>query len=264
MPQDLAEIEQLCYAKAKNITHVDLFKVAGYYYENFKNSVEYKDKQANIKKAGYFVDQSFKKGLEGKNELSLAREILSNAVNYTAFPQPILATLSKITKKWLVETGNIDTTIILSKKIKLNIETGMLVVFSQQNTALDIGYNRQTYIDLMKKLDIFACGLGQDFSLNLEVRFVNSTEPVLLPGEYSKLEQSTSVFAINVQDDYGLSVGDNISSLYLQDQFNFKLEKGAYKICLFNLKSGKYILVFSNNPKEINVYNAIIEIPSLD
>lgn len=264
MPQDLTEIEQLCYAKAKNIKPIDLYRVACYYYLNFQNSVEYKDKMANIKKAGYFIDQSFKKGLEGEMELSLAREILGNAVNYSSFPSAILATMSKVTKKWLIETGNIDTKIILSKKIKLNIESGMLVVFSKQNTSLDNGYNRQAYIEMMKKLEIFACGLGQDFSLNLEVRFVDSTEPVLLPNEYSKLEQSTQVFAINVQDDSGLNIGDSLNKLYLADQYNIKLEKGKYKICLFNLKSGKYILVFSNNLNEQSEYNDIMEMPSLD
>jgi hypothetical protein len=264
MPPNLIEIEQLCYAKAKNITHADLFKVAGYYYENFKNSVEYKDKLGNIKKAGYFIDQSFKKGLEGIEELNFARQILINAAKFASFPQPIMATLSKVTKKWLVATGNINTTIIQSKKIKLNIETGMLVVFSKQNTALDISYNRQTYIDMMAKLDIFACGLGQDFSLNLKVRFVDSSEPVLTAAEYSKLEQSTLVYNIQVQDGLGLNVGDGLNSFYLKDQYNIKLENGTYKICLFNLKNGKYILVFSNNSNEQLQDNEIIEIPSLE
>jgi len=116
----------------------------------------------------------------------------------------------------------------------------------------------------MTKLEIFACGLGQDFSLNLEVRFVDSTEPVLLLNEYSKLEQSSPVYNINVQDDSGLNIGDSLNKLYLADQYNIKIEKGKYKICLFNLKSSKYILVFSNNPQEINLYNEIVEIPSLD
>lgn len=112
-----------------------------------------------------------------------------------SFPQPFSATLSKITQKWLTNSGYENISIIQSKKIKIDIETGILVAFSKTDN-IDIPYNNTKYIQIFKEGSLFACGLGSDFELSLEVREIESDEPVLTAKEYSKLEQSSPTFKI--------------------------------------------------------------------
>ncbi len=263
MHPSLIEIEQKFYQKQKVLNGSDLFKVASHYYLQFQNSTDYKDKLAHIKKAGFFVDGAFKAGLESVDELCLARDILTKAVSYASFPQTLSTVLSKITLKWLTNSGHANSEIIQTKKIKLDVETGMLVAFSKTDENIDSAYSHDKYINLFNEGALFACGLGADFQLNLEVREIESGEPVLLAKEYSKLEQSTPVFNILV-GNYGLQVGDSLSSLYLEDKYNIKLNSGVYKLGLFCLKNGKFVLVFCYT-KSVDFYkNKITTIPSIE
>lgn len=75
MQPDLIEIEQKCYQKQKGLSGPDLFKVAQHYYSQFIGSEDYKNKMANIKKEGFFVDKAFKAGLENVDELHVAIKI---------------------------------------------------------------------------------------------------------------------------------------------------------------------------------------------
>ena len=262
MQPDLIEIEQRCYQKQKGLGGSDLFKVAQHYYSQFIGSKDYKNKMANIKKAGFFVDKAFKAGLESVDELCLAKDILTKAVSYMSFPQVFSATLSKITLQWLANSGHANSIIIQTKKVKLDIETGMLVAFSKTDN-IDIPYNNTKYIQIFKEGSLFACGLGSDFELSLEVREIESDEPVLTAKEYPKLEQSTSTFKIFV-DNSGLHVGDSFNSLYLDEKYTIKMKTGVYKLVLFQLKNSKFVLVTCYTKSLDNSKNEIVEIPNIE
>lgn len=254
------EIEKRWVSKDKTLLANELFEVAKFHYSQI-NIMPAKERSSLAKQAGFYAIEAFKSGLDGVENLELARSIVAKAMQLMSWPESFAKSLSKITLKWLELSGNGNAEILEIKKVSILVRTGLVMISDPSKCAnLSTEYDTKNLIKLINQGQIFAFAIGGDGKINLEIRLIKSIEPVLLAKEYSKLSSSTPV--LNFKTTQGdITIGD----FYGQDKDfkNIKLSSDEcdFKVGAFSMRSGKYIIVFCKTDQS---NNNISDIPDLE
>lgn len=261
MAYNIKLIEKKFYQNPKSISAKDLFLVAKSYYAQVDPQTEYKNRLKLLKTAGHYTIAAFKAGFDNIDDLILARKIVTEAMLVMPSPENFARDLSKIIKKWLELSGNDQIKILQTKKMKIQVETGMIVMSDPQECKnVDLEYNIKNMLELMNQGKIFAVGIGGDGQISLEFRLIDAIEPVLLPKEYTKLNQSSVSY--NFKSSQGiLGIGDYYNEQPEPRIIELITGPGIYQIAIFALNSGKVIIVTCKG-KSAN--NEVTDIPAVE
>lgn len=177
--------------------------------------------------------------------------------------------LSKITALWLELTGNENAKII--KKIfgKINVETATVAIGepSYSKEALDAyeKYAAQKILNLINQGKLFIFGTGGDGEQNIQIRVVDSLEPVLSTKEYRCILNATETLIINIPTGT-LVVADPCFLNMEKERMLINVEPGNYKICVYHFyihsKVDSFYIALCKTNEEAK--NTLTKLPQFD
>lgn len=144
---------------------------------------------------------------------------------------------SRMFIRWLELTGNSNPTTLLSKRGKVDVESGCLHVADPSvYQALDLeNYSEKKIVSLMNQGNLFELHVGGDGEFNVQLRIVDTPDPIVTAKEFKCCEESTGMSAIIQIPTGELWVADaGAIGSKKRGHVAIKTTPGNYKICAYN------------------------------
>lgn len=178
-------------------------------------------------------------------------------------------TLTKITALWLEITGNANAKIIKKIHGKINVATGTMAIgdisYSREVLSVYADYTDQKILNIINQGDFFIFATGSDGRQNIQIRLVDSLEPVLSTKEYKCILNATETLIINVPTGV-LLVTDPCFLDVEKNRLLFHVEPGNYKVCVYHfyihLKIDSFYIALCKTDEEVK--NILTKVPQCD
>lgn len=236
-------------------------------WENIQ-SQEIKKRYKTMREIAYDICYAYKAKDVEPVQLEFYMHVLKEINTIQAIPKSKIA-LAKITALWLEFTGNANVKIIKKILGKITIETSTIAVGdifnSKEVLETYANYTEQSVLTLINQAKLFIFGTGGDGEYTLQIRIVDSIEPVLSANEYKNILNSTEKFVININTGV-LVVADPCYMDAEKQRLSINVDAGNYKVCVYHYsvrsKADSFYIVLCKTNEEAK--NAAKNLPQFD
>lgn len=180
------------------------------------------------------ICEGYKKNIDEIEQLEFYIRVLKQIIRMHDYPRCALY-LSKMIANWLALTGNDKAKIIKKISGKIPVETS--IVISDVQYSRDIinaytNYSERNLVDLINNGKAFIFHADIHDACNVQLRIVDSLEPVLTSKEFKCVVDTTETAIINIPT--GIVAAANPWNL---DDEKYRLSTniapGNYKVCVY-------------------------------
>lgn len=208
------------------------------------------------------------KGEDDASRLQFYMDVLKQINKVHNMPRCKTA-LSKITALWLELTGNANAKIIKKILGKINVETATIAIgepsYSKEALGAYENYADQKILNLINQGKLFIFGTGYDGEQNIQIRVVDSFEPVLSAKEYKCILNATETLIINIPTGT-LAVADPYFLDMEKERLLINVEPGNYKVCVYHFyidsKVDSFYIALCKADEEAK--NTLTKLPQFD
>jgi len=144
--------------------------------------------------------------------------------------------LSKMIATWLNLTGHVDAKIVKKIAGKINTETASIAIgdpYYAKNVIDAYGsYTEKNVLNLINEGKSYIFGTSSDGLHNVQLRIVDSSEPVLSSKEFKCVTSVTETAIINIPTGH-IAVTDPCFLDVEKDRLGVDVEPGHYKVCVY-------------------------------
>ena len=244
---DIAQLEAKVRREIKAASAEDLDTLAQHHWAAASTTADYRQRQKSLKRSSHYAGLAFERGIGDAQTLRLYMDIIRQTASVHNFPQDERRKLSRITARWLEETGAGDHKVLSRLKSKVPTDTatfGLGDVGLAPDPTDEPSYEGQM-VGWMARGQRLFFGTGYDGAIKAELRLIDGVEPVLSPSEYKKLESSTPTLVLAAPTgrialaDYGF-----MTEPWRDDPpgegLVIEVSPGAYKVCVFGFSSSRW------------------------
>lgn len=245
-------------------------KSYSYIQQEWKNiqSLEIKNRYKAMRGIANDICNAYKTNDIDTSQLQFYMDVLKQINKIHNIPRCRTA-LSKMIVLWLELTGNSNARVIKKTFGKINIESATIAVGdpSYSREVLDVyeKYTDQEILNLINQGKHFIFGTSCDGEQNIQIRQVDSLEPVLSSKEYKCILNATETAIINIPTGI-LIVGDPCFLDTKKECLLIKVESGNYKVCVYHFyihsKVSSFYIVLCKTDEEAK--NILSKLPQFD
>ena len=174
-----------------------------------------------------------------------------------SFPKKLLVKFISIYQEL---TGNNKMKILNKANVRVNINSGTIVIIDDTicepvlDSLLRNHCSSECIIELMNQKQWFVFGIGGDgYGIPVQVRVIDSTEPMLTTEEFVYVEEVSEISAIHVPSG-NLVVSDIWCYKDRRAPVPFKLEQGTYKLCVYLMRKSRLYVVLCKTDEKVRLH----------
>ncbi|WP_419421361.1 hypothetical protein ACNVED_14965 (plasmid) [Legionella sp. D16C41] len=210
------------------------------------------------------ICELFKKNITELHQLEFYIDVLKQ-VNLIHDVPRFKRTLSKMIAKWLDLKGFTSAKISKKKSGTINTETSTVAIGDPYYLTNIIKaynhYSEKNILALINEAQSYVFSTGYDGLLNIQIRIINSVEPVLLDKEYKYIWNATEIGIISIPTGT-LAVADPCFLDVKNNRLCINIEPGNYKVCVYLIQSkieSFYIVLCKTDQEAKNYFSKLPE-----
>ncbi len=222
-------------------------------------SLDIKNKLKAFRSIGNDIHVSYEKKETSVEQLEFYIKVIKQVIQTRSFPQSASRFLAKLTSDWIELTANDQTESLLKKAGKIVIEAGLIMIADPNYFALNEltdDYSDKNILNLINQGKLYAISTSGDGLFNVQVRIVDSLEPLLTAKEIKYVVDSSESAVIHITSG-SLMVAD--PSTWENEKQSILLNSvvpGNYKVCVYSFiipnKLESFYIVLSKTELEAN------------
>lgn len=198
-------------------------------------SLDIKNRFKAMRTISHDICEIFKKNDIELEQLEFYIEVLKKVNQVHDIPR-CKRSLSKMTANWLEIKGLANAKIIKKLSGKINTETASIAIGdpSYQKIILDTysNYTEKSALNLTNEGKVYIFGTSSDGLHNVQIRILDSSEPVLSSKEFKCVMSVTETAIINIPTGL-VAVADPCVLNVENDRISINVEPGNYKVCVY-------------------------------
>lgn len=144
--------------------------------------------------------------------------------------------LSKMIATWLDLTGHVNAKIVKKISGKINTETASIAIgdpyYARNVIEAYSNYSEKNVVNLINEGKGYVFSTGSDGLHNVQIRIVDTLEPVISSKEFKCVISVTETAVINIPTGH-LAITDPCCLDIEKDRLYINVEPGNYKVCVY-------------------------------